>query len=423
MSRMGIEVRGVVEDEYDALLRVCFHAFGGHPSEEEQADERLVAEIDRLLAAEEDGELVGSAGAFTFDLTVPGGSQVPVAGVTMVGVLPTHRRRGVLHAMMATQLDDVVERGEPIAVLTASEASIYGRFGYGVATRLAKVTLDTTEGLPLLAEPAAGGRLRLVTDTEQHSAVSAPVYDAVRRTRVGELSRADQWWAKLQLDREDWRHGFSARFCLVHEADDGTVDGYCWYRVKDGWGDDDAIARGTVRIWDMAAADAEVEAAFLQYLASIDLTTSIMTWCRPVDDPWAYRVADGRRHRVHVVHDHLYVRLLDVPTALAARAYEAPGVLTLDVEDPFRPSAGGRFRLEVGDDGKAGCERLGDVGGAGAAADLRLDTSALGSMYLGDVSASVLVAAGRIVPSSAEALAVADRILPTARRPFCTHEF
>jgi predicted acetyltransferase len=419
MAGMGIEIRGIVEDEYEPLARTLLAAFGEHPTTEVLEDERLPVEIDRMLAADDGGELVGSAGAFSFDLTVPGGGQVPVAGVTWVGVLPTHRRRGVLTAMMERQLDDVVERGEPIAVLTASEAGIYGRYGYGVATRLAKVSLDTTGGLALLAEPAVGGRMRLVVDGEQHSAVAAPVYDAVRRHRVGELSRPEPWWTKLQRDREDWRHGFSARFCVVHEADDGTVDGYCWYRVKEGWGDDDAVSRAVVRIWDMAAASDEVEAAFLHYLASLDLATSVMTWARPVDDPWAYRLADIRRHRVHVVHDHLYVRLLDVARALAARTYESSGVLTLAVDDPFRPSAGGTFRLEVDGSGEATCERVEE----GGSADLHLDTSALGSLYLGDVAPSLLAASGRLRPGDEAALAAADRILPTSRKPFCTSEF
>lgn len=417
---MGIDVRGISEDETDDLLRVCFWAFGSQPKPEELEDERTWFEPERGLVAVDDDRFVGSAGAYTFELTVPGGAQVPVAGVTVVGVLPTHRRRGVLNSMMQVQLDDIAERGEPVAVLTASEAGIYGRFGYGMATRLAIVTIDTTRGLPLRADPAPGGRLRLVTDAEIHAELCAPVYDHVRRSRVGELSRPASWWTMIQRDREDGRRGGSARFCVVHEDDAGAIDGFCWYRVKEQERRDDAVARNDVRITELAAADAEIEAALLAYLAAIDLTTSI-TAERPVDDPWTHRIVDHRRYRINLVHDYLYVRLLDVPAALAARTYEAPGTITLAVDDPFRPKSGGRFRLEVADDGAATCEHLGDRDGDDA--DLTLDAPALGSLYLGDTAPSVLAAAGRLQAPSAAALATADRVFPTARTPLCTTKF
>jgi len=415
---MGIEVRGITDDERVRFIRSGSTPFGEHATDEQVEDEGTVLETDRSLVAVDGGHLVGTASAYSFELTVPGGSQVPAAGVTWVGVLPTHRRRGVLRSMMVFQLDDVAARGEPIAVLTASEASIYGRFGYGVGTRLAKVSIDTRGGLELRSEPAAGGRLRLV-EPDEHVAVTAPVYDRVRRIRVGELSRPDPWWTMLQRDREKWRDDASARFCVVHEDDGGSVDGYCWYRIKSG--DSGTGARGEVRIWDIAAATDDVEAALLSYLAGIDLTASITTWCRPVDDPWPYRLVDQRRYRVQLVHDHLYVRLLDVPAALCARTYESPGSITVAVDDPFRPAAGGLFRLEVSDEGKATCERVGEAGDGRA--DLRLGAAALGSLYLGDVTPSVLAAAARAVPASGASLRLADRMLPTTRKPLCLSEF
>jgi predicted acetyltransferase len=416
---MAIEVRGIVEDEAATFMRSVFWAFSAQPTPEELEDELTVAETDRQVAAVEDGRIVGTAGAYTFDMTLPGGGQVPVAGVTVVGVLATHRRQGILSSMMAFQLDDVAARGEPIAVLTASESSIYGRFGYGVATRVAKVSVDTTGGLAQLAGPSAGGRLRLLEPAD-HSTASAPVYDRVRRSRVGELSRPEAWWTMLQRDREKWRDDASARFCVVHEDDGGTVDGYCWYRVKES-DEQDAVARNEVRIWDLAAVSPEVDAALLDYLASIDLTRSITTWSRPVDDPWPYRLVDRRRYRVQLVHDHLYVRLLDVPAALSARTYESAGALSLVVDDPFRPAAGGRYRLDVSDEGKATCERIGDVDDGPA--DVRLGAAELGSLYLGDVTPSTLAAAGRLVAADDSTLQRADRIFPTARKPYCTSEF
>jgi predicted acetyltransferase len=417
---MGIVIRGIGAAEADEFMRTCFNGFGAHATEEQVADELMLAEVDRLLVADDGGRMVGTAGAFSFGMTVPGGASVPVAGVTAVAVLPTHRRRGVLRQMMGFQLDDVAARGEAIAVLTASEAQIYGRFGYGQATRIVNVHIETRGGLPLRAEPRAGGSLRLVTDPAAHASTVADAYEATRRTRPGEISRTQAWWDHLQLDREKWRDDASARFCVVHEDDDGVVDGYCWYRVK---GNETAPSgsRNEVKVWDLAATDPEVEAALLVYLSEIDLSTSITGWCRPVDDPWPLRIVDSRRYRLQRVTDHLYVRVLDVPTALATRTYEAAGSIVLAVDDRFRPSAGGRFRLDVAEDGSATCERVGD--GTRGQADLRLDAAGLGSLFLGDVTPSVLAAAGRLAAASPEALRLADRIFPTARAPFCTMEF
>lgn len=178
---MGLEVREVAEGEEAAFLRAVFNAFGKQPTEEELADEAMLLERDRSLLVEDGGQVVATAGAFSFDLTLPGGATTPVAGVTSVGVLPTHRRRGLLREMMACQLDDVARRGEALAVLTASDAGIYGQFGYGVASHLLKVDIDTRGGLPLRARPRAGGRLRLVDGAEAHVSAAAPVYDRVRR--------------------------------------------------------------------------------------------------------------------------------------------------------------------------------------------------------------------------------------------------
>ena len=416
---MAVHVRAIDEAEVPALHLVVDTAFGETQSDEDHQDEREWLEPERALAAEEDGRFVGAAAAYTFRMTVPGGDAIPAAGVTWVAVLPTHRRRGVLTSMMRRQLDDVVERGEPMAVLTASDASIYGRFGYGRASRLAKVKIDTATPLTLVAEPACGGRFRLVSGAEAEPHARRLV-DEVRTRWVGELTRPDRWWPGLLRDRESKREGASARLWVLHESSAGDVDGVVHYRIKHHWGDDDAIARNEVQLGDVWAPDPEVEAALLVYLAEIDLTASVTTWARPVDDTFRLRLLDDRRYRVELIHDALYVRVLDVPAALTARSYETAGTAVLGIDDPFRPATSGRYRLETDGD-KASCERIGDLHGGDADVFLTVDT--LGALYLGDVTVGQLADAGRVRSSSAEAVARVDRLFRTPRPPFCTMRF
>ena len=416
---MTVHVRAVDDSEVAAVGDTLENAFGSSLSAEERQDELDWIEPDRVLAAEEDGRFVGSAAAYTFRMTVPGAASVPVAGVTWVGVLPTHRRRGVLTSMMRRQLDDVVERGEPIAVLTASEASIYGRFGYGRATRLAKVRIDTAAPLALVAEPSVGGRFRLV-GSEEAEPHARRLLAEVLSLRVGELTRPDRWWPVFQRDRETSREGASARFWVLHESADGHVDGVAHYRVKRHWGDDDAVARNEVQLEDVWAPDPEVEGALLVFLSEIDLTTSITTWGRPVDDPFRLRLVDDRRYRVELLHDVLYVRVLDVPAALTARTYEAEGTAVLGIDDPFRPAGSGRYRLDV-DGAKGACERIGDLHDGDV--DVYLTVDALGALYLGDVTVGQLADAGRVRSPSPEAVARVDRLFRTPRAPHCTMRF
>jgi predicted acetyltransferase len=414
---VGVHVRSIKPDEAEPLARLLYTAFGETATDDEVRDELEWAEVERLLCADDDGRLVGAAGAYTFEQTLPGGVLLPVAGVTWVGVLPTHRRRGILTSMMRFQLDDIADRREAVAILTASEAPIYGRFGYGLASRRWQIRIDTRGGLPLLAEPRADGRLRMI-DVEEAKTILPPLYDAVRRLRCGELSRPAPWWEVHWRDPDYQRDGASHRFDVVHEQSGGTIDGYVSYRIKEG---SESSPGNEVRIRDCVASDTEVEAAFMAYLADIDLTASMRSWVRPVDDAFALRVADWRRYKVESILDHVWARILDVPVAFSSRRYESSGTLVLGVDDAFRPSVSGRFRLVVDDAGQGECERVGDLDGGDA--ELHLDAPGLGSLLLGDVRPSQLVRAGRAKVTSDAALRTADRIFPTASPPYCTMGF
>ncbi|MEV5728887.1 GNAT family N-acetyltransferase [Streptomyces pharetrae] len=394
---------------YDTLLR----AFGGAPEAAEERELwRELTEFDRFLGVWDGSACVGTAGAFSFRLTVPGGASVPAAGVTMVGVAATHRRRGVLTSMMRRQLDDVRSWGEPLAVLTASEPDIYGRFGYGVATYALGAEIDT--GRVRLSVPAGTDdvRLRYAAPAEVLGACEAVYAELVPR-RPGMLARLPKWERVGLLDPESEREGASPLHCVVAERGDRIV-GYARYRVKLGWGE--SGHDGTVILEELAAPDPAVDAALWRFLFGIDLTSTLVARGRPVDDTWQYLVSDTRRCRPRL-RDSLYLRPVEVGAALEARTYAAPVDVVLDVEDAFCPWNTGRWRLS-GDAKGATCGRTTD------AADLALSVRELGSAYLGGVSLAALAAAGRVRELRAGALTEASVAFGAAGpAPWLPHGF
>jgi predicted acetyltransferase len=411
---VSYEIRPIVEDEFDRFVRTATQAFGDDDSPETREYERRFFEFDRSLAAFDGGDLVATTGAFTFDLTLPGLTTAPAAGVTWVTVLPTHRRRGILRRFMDRQLDDVAERGEPVAVLTASEATIYGRFGYGVATQHHVVELPKA-GTQVAVPSASGGRIRLL-DPDAARKVLPGVYDVYCRSCPGALTRNERWWESYLSDPEKFRDGFSPRYYAVHENDGGEADGYAAYRI--GWSNWSPDKPGsTLRLLSIHTADPEVEAALLEFVLTVDLVHQIEAHCRPVDDRLRWRLNDFRRYRIKRTNDWLWLRLVDVAGSLSARRYSTDGALTIQLTDPFRPANEGVYRLEGGADGAA-CTPV----DASTEADVRLPVDALGAAYLGGVSFTTLAAAGRCA-GEPEALLRADAMFRSVPHPFCDRDF
>ena len=411
---MAPEIVGITEEELPELHKVCSTTFGEVSRADSVDDERLVCEYDRMIGVADAGQLVASAGAYSFRLTVPGLSTVGAAGVTWVGVLPTHRRRGILRQMMEHQLDDVVDREEPVAVLTASEAVIYGRFGYGVGAQHVKARLSTRRGA-FVDDVRAPGTLRLAWSGDEDAiAAMADVYDAWRMTRPGAVSRHEGWWEVIQRDKEYRRDGRTPAFYVIHETADGEADGYAIYRFKSGADDDDLEAY----VVELVAVDQHVEAALWRYLLDLDLTKRVLVQGIPVDDPLKWRLADPRGLTVEWLEDWLWVRVLDVPAVLEARTYEAPGRLVLRVYDRFRPDgrAAGTFRLDASPGG-ATCERV-----DGAEPDITLTVEALGTAWLGAAPLSTLALAGR-ASGHEDMLRTADAMFASHPMPFCNHPF
>ncbi|MEJ1196082.1 MULTISPECIES: GNAT family N-acetyltransferase [unclassified Streptomyces] len=406
------ELRVLRRDEWDKWYGTLVRAFSGVPeSAEELALFNALTEVDRSLGVWEGDDCVGTAGAFSFRMTVPGGAEVAAAGVTMVSVAATHRRRGVLTSMMRRQLDDVRSWGEPLAVLTASEPAIYGRFGYGAATFQINAEIDTNRVRLSVPDGTDDVRLRYSAPADVLDACEA-VYAGLVPTRPGMLARRPGWERLGLLDPESEREGASPLQCVIARRD-GEVTGYARFRVRPAWGSEGP--GGTVVVEDLAGLDPATDAALWRFLFGIDLTSVLTARGRPVDEAWQHQVSDIRRCRP-VLRDALYVRLVDVGAALTARTYQTPVDVVFEVEDAFCPWNAGRWRL-TGDTKGASCERTSD------AADLALTVRELGAAYLGGVSLASLGAAGRVREVRRGALAEASAGFGSDVAPWLPHGF
>ncbi|MFH9583921.1 GNAT family N-acetyltransferase [Streptomyces luteogriseus] len=405
-------LRVLRQDEWDKWYGTLLRGFGGVPeSPEEQELWNSLTEFDRSLGVWDGDECVGTAGAFSFRLTVPGGASLPVAGVTMVSVAATHRRRGLLTSMMRRQLDDVRAWGEPLAVLTASEPAIYGRFGYGNATVSLTAEIDTTRVGLSVPDGTDDVRVRYAVPADVVDVCEA-VYARLVPARPGMLARRPGWERLGVLDPASEREGASPLQCVLAERGGETV-GYARYRVKPEW--ELSGSNGTVIVEELAGLEPAADAALWRFLFGIDLTSKVTVRGRPVDDTWQYLVSDPRRCHPRV-RDSLYVRPVEVGAALEARTYQTPVDVVFEVEDAFCPWNAGRWRLS-GDTKGASCERTTD------AADLALSVRELGAAYLGGVSLAALGAAGRVRELRPGALAEASLGFGVGVPPWLPHGF
>jgi predicted acetyltransferase len=404
---MSFDVRTVKDlDEFSSAVFAIGQYFGMQPTEERM--QRFLDQItaERMHAAWSDGSIVGGAGAFKFDLSVPGGD-LATAGVSVVGVYPTHRRRGVLRSLMRAQLDDAHERGEPLAALWASEETIYGRFGYGLACFCGEINLAheyTTFARPFEPE----GTIRFLEPEEAREALP-PVYDRVRQRWPGMFSRSDLWWEHREIkDPEERREGAGPKRWVAYERD-GTIDGYASYRHKPGWEDGSTIAE--LRIVEALAATTTAERDLWGYLLAIDWKATVKAFLIPPGHPLFFLLANSRRLRYRM-GDGLWVRLVDGGAALSGRQYLADDSIVFDVHDEFCPWNEGRWKLE---DGKA--SRTNDD------ADIALSAQSLGSAYLGGISFTALRDAGLVEPLNDTAVRRADAMFRWDRHPWCPEIF
>lgn len=403
MTNDELPIRTATPDDWAAISRLLYAAFNETSSEEQDEVDRGTFEPERCLVVTEGAEIVGTAGVFTRDLTVPG-AVVPAAHVTQVAVAATHRRGGLLRRLMVRQLRDVRACGEPLALLWASEGCIYQRFGYGDAAPKLSLEVDTRQ-VRLAPATAAGGRLRAAEPASVRNEL-AKVYEQVRADRPGYSSRDERWWTYLLADLPSRREGRTERRAVLHEGPAG-VDGYALWRARPSW--DAAGPRGEVHVGEVVATTLEAYVSLWRFLLSVDLTRTAHFWFAAMDEPLLHLVNEPRRLGARF-GDGLWVRIVDIAAALAARRYAAGVDVVLEVTDELLPENAGRWRLTAGTSGVR-CRRTGDP------ADLCCDIAALGAAYLGGTGLGSLAAAGRVRELRPGALAPASAAFGWHRAP------
>lgn len=404
-----IEIRPVTVEDRRAAYDAFRAALLVGPISDEHFEEGAASwdDSDSLVACDA-GRCVAHVGAFRFDTTVPGGARLDTAGVTRVGVLPTHTRRGVLTTMMRRLLTEARDRGQVLSSLRASETPIYGRFGFGLGGDIVLAEIDPARARPLRA-PGAPGRMRLLAPDEVLDTVP-PIYDRVARQRVGTVSRPAWMWQRyLKETTEPSTDVFGkGAFVAVHEDPNGSDDGYVHYEVQ--WADEFAAdPTGHGKLIELWGASTEVERSLWQYLLDLDLVTRWRAEERPVDDPIRRTFHDHRAYRTRLQLDEQWVRVLDVDAALTARHYgPAAGAVTIEVSDPLFPANCGRWRLSAD--------------GARATSDapaLSVDIATLSAAYLGGTSWRDLVDAGSVPgPVDGPTIDVLDALFATRPAPF-----
>ena len=400
---MDLEYRSPSAEEFESVYRAVYIAFGDEPKDEDVERARRTMPVDRVLAAWDEGRPVGVAASYPFELTLPGGT-AGAAGVTWVGVHPSHRRRGILTELMRRQLEDVHERGEPIAILWASEAPIYGRFGYGIAAPETFMDAERS-AFGLRDDPGPRGAVRLVT-ADEAAKILPPLYESVRLGRPGSLARPEAWWNDHLLpDPEHWREGHGPKFFAVLEID-GEPAGYALYRIKEKW--EEHTPRGELRVVEAFATTPEATAELWRFLFGIDLVGRVkagrIDWALPL------MVTDPRRLHLFLA-EGLWLRLVDLEAALRARTYGASESAVLEVEDELFPRNAGRWTVGP------------EPGRTDADADVALHVGDLASAYLGAFAFEQLAAGGRVRELRPGGLARATALFTTPIPPYCPEGF
>ncbi|MBB5934403.1 GNAT family N-acetyltransferase [Streptomyces zagrosensis] len=429
---MAIDIRTITESELPDWLRARNIGFLSSPavSKEEVELRRPGLDLERTQGAFDGDQCVGCFRSFSQELTAVGGAPVAANAVTNVSIVPTHRRRGLLSQMMGRDLRNAKERGDAVATLIAAEYPIYGRYGFGPATWVSEWEVEIARaGLnPSYARPGdralrsakggfaqianAGGQVEMV-DGAQIRAVGPALHDRLRARQHGVVSRDERMWrletGDLRYPDAPWQEPYHA----LYRAPDGTVEGLVSYSAGDLW--TAKLPENTATVRSLLTVSPEAESALWHFLFSVDWVARIASGYRAPDDVLPLLLGDPRAAKIRAHADWMWVRPLDVPSLLAARTYPVEGSLVLELHDAAG-LAGGRFALDAGPAGASCAPTTRD-------ADLTMDIGELGTLWLGDESATRLTGIGRIEEHRVGAAALADVLFRTARRPWCPDVF
>lgn len=408
-----LEIRKVQKDELPAFFQTLAYAFSEEPLPVKEATPRRHAAHDygRFFATYDGSEIVGTSGYFEFTTTIPGG-ELPCAGVTMIGVLPTHRRRGVMSNMMMKMFEDARDQGRPIATLWASEEAIYRRFGYGMTTLETWIDIEPHRAT-FRDRPPAIGRTRLL-DKKEASKILPDVYEQVRALTPGMNARNDEWWKWSTLyDGKESREGRGPLFMALWE-NEGRPEAYALYRIKTKWVEGDSFGSHDVEATEVIATSTVGAREIWRFLFGIDLVGRVKGRTGPGAHPLFLMLDEPRRARARV-SDGIWLRLLDIGQALEARTYAAEDELLIDVVDRVCPWNSGVWQVAWGGTPEASKKR--------AKPDLRVDVADLASVYFGGFTWAQLMLAGRCKQLRPGAVARADAMFATEVAPWCPEIF
>ncbi len=413
---MTIELRPVTDDNFSEWRKTVRHGFGEHVHPDDIVrlrNERV--ELDRLVAAvdTQSNRIIGTGGADSYWLTVPGGELVPMAGVAYMTTSVTHRRQGAFSNMMTYIHDAARERGDVISGLWASQSHLYGRFDYGLSINSYDWEIDPSFGefshFPAANANNADIKVSFI-DADEAEVVLPGIYERMHRQTTGSVNRTSGRWRYQLFDEERVRQGASPLFFAVCE-EAGEQTGYVSYRMR-RQGDSDM---GTLEVVEQVSATEVAHAAIWRFLLDFDLVGNITAINRPSDDSLWWMLSDPRRLR-RKSHDALWVRLLDIPKALEARTYNSDGILKIGLVSDVQPESAGTYVIEI-DDSRGSVKKTTDK------PDVVMTPADLSALYLGGISSGPLFEAGRINEITTGSLAKLAGMFNTNSAPWCAHYF
>jgi predicted acetyltransferase len=406
-----VTVRSITADELEAVSNLDCALFGYRPTPEATAYLGMLFDLPRVICAFDGDTMVGMSAALPLELTLPGGAQVGMAGITWVGVQPTHTRQGIMRRLLMAQLDALSKHGEPIAGLMAAESLLYRRFGFGIASRCRRVEVDprhSAQRVPFVDS----GTMELV-DVEAFLRHIETLHTTVRATRNGMVSISSARHRETYRRAGEEYEGAGPMQMYMHRDPAGEVDGLVSFRLAPHW--ENGFPDFELRVNQLFGATTVAETALWRLCLGHDLVTKVVAPGRPVDEPIADLFADPRRWVTREIDD-LHVRPFEVPALLAARRYSREDALVIEVRDELFGDAGGRFHLEGGRDG-AECTRT------DAAADIVLGPAELGAVLLGDTAVERLWRAGLVDECTPGAVWRATAMMRWSPAPWASYMF